>query len=115
MERPRSQPLCWRHDLGVYAAVDPTEQRKILDRSNLQILLQYPARTQRKIPFAVDFGVVEAVMPDILDEVGKEEALAVFPAQGVLQSQDKGILVGVRKGVFEMSVLKVHLRRAPLN
>lgn len=102
-------------DLGVHAAVDTADQRKILDRSDLQILLQNPAQAQGQIPFAVDFSVVEAVVLHVLDEVGKEEALAVLPAQGVLYSQDEGILVGVRKRVFEMAVLKMHLRRTPLN
>lgn len=102
-------------NLGVHAAVDTADQRKILDRSDLQILLQNPAQAQGQIPFAVDFSVVEAVVLHVLDEIGKEEALAVLPAQGVLHSQDEGILVGVRERVFEMSVLKMHLRRAPLD
>ena len=102
-------------DLGVYATVDTADQRKVFDRSDLQILLQNSAQAQGQIPFAIDFSVVEAVVLDVLDEVGKEEALTVFPAQGVLHGQDEGILVGVRERVFEVPVLKVHLRRAPLD
>ena len=94
-------------DLGVHAAVDTADQRKILDRSDLQILLQHPAQAQGQIPFTVDVGVVEAVVLDILDEVGKEKALAILPAQGVLHGQDKGVLVGVRERVFEVAVLKM--------
>ena len=58
------------------------------------------AQAQIQIPFPIDVGVVEAVVLDVFNEVGKEEALTIFPAEGVLYSQDEGVLVGVREWGF---------------